>query len=190
MINIGFCYWTTATQPQPQPHPYPNPTLTLTYFGWGWAIMPCLSRLSLSSRLVFLGGWPFTPKLFITSQNTKITAWNFQEMILVVHHGHKEHQAWPHYPCVKSGTLDVVQLPPFLTPHLGNTSNEDIKTKLSEYLPQGKIRSSMTTGMTMSCNSLVRNPQHTPSTPLLDTPFLTHFELRYQHEIFRVCSLG
>ena len=53
-----------------------------------------------------------------------------------------------------------------------------------------KKTSFMMSGMTMSSMSLVRNPQRPPSTPLLDPPFLTHFWLRYQYEIFRVSFLG
>merc|ERR1711888_527700 len=53
-----------------------------------------------------------------------------------------------------------------------------------------KKTSFMTSGMTLSSMYPVRNPQHPPSTPLLDPPFLPHFSLRYKHKIFRVSSLG
>ena len=60
-------------------------------------------------------------------------------------------------------------------PHFWHTFHKDINTKLSWYLPWGKIRSTMTSGMTMSSKSSVRNTNHPPSMPLLETQFLTHF---------------
>ena len=70
------------------------------------------------------------------------------------------------------------------------SQNKDNDTKFSGYDPWGLSRSSMLSRMTLSSVSPVRNPQRPPSPPLLDPPFLTHFWLSYQHEIFRVCSLG
>ena len=131
---------------------------------------------------------------------------------------------------------------PLLDPPFWHTSNRDINTKCSGYLSWGKRTSFMTSGMTLSSMSLVRNPHCPPSTTFLDPPlhdtlpieisapnfqgyfllvkhhswrkdwpchpylwsgtlnvlqvlpflaphFLTHFQLRYQHIIFRVCSL-
>ena len=68
-----------------------------------------------------------------------------------------------------SGTLNVLQVPPFLTPPSWHTSNKDINMKFSGYLHWGTKTSFMTSGMTMSSMSPIRNPQCHPSTPLLDT---------------------
>ena len=87
-------------------------------------------------------------------------------------------------PCPWSGSLNVLQVPPSW-----HTSNKDINTKFPGYLPFGKMRFSMTLGLTMPSKSLIRNPQGPPSTPSMDSPFLTQFQLRYQHQIYRVSSL-
>ena len=79
---------------------------------------------------------------------------------------------------------------PLLDPSSWHTSNWDINTKFSGYLSWGKRTSFMTSGMTLSSMSLVRNPHCPPSTPFLDPPFMTHFQLRYQHQMFRVTSFG
>ena len=66
----------------------------------------------------------------------EISAPNFQGNFLWV----KKHHSWckgsPCHPYLRSGTLNILKVPPFLTPH-----------------------------------------------------FLPHFQLRYQHKIFRLCSL-
>ncbi len=62
----------------------------------------------------------------------------------------------------------------------------EINTKFSGYLPWGKKTSLMTSGTTLFSMSPVRNPPRPPSPPLLDPPFLTHFGLTNQNEIFRV----
>ena len=106
--------------------------------------------------------------------------------------GKKHHswcQEWPSPKCLRSGTLNVLQVPSFLTPPSWHTSNKDINTKFSGYLPRGKKTSFMMSGMTKSAMSLVRNPQHPPCTPLLDPPSW-HTSNRYPHEIFMVSSLG
>ena len=87
-----------------------------------------LSLLSLSSP----ASWPFTPRSLITSQQIKILTWNFQDMLLWVREHHSGHREWSYHPCLLSGTLNVLQV----------------------------------------------------------HPFLTHFPLRHQHEIFRVSSFG
>ena len=89
----------------------------------------------------------------------EISTQNFQGIFL----GVKKHHSWcqehPCLPSLQSGTLNVLQVSPFLIPHSWHTSNKDINTKLSGYFPWGKIRRSMTSGMTMSLKSSVRNPQ-------------------------------
>ena len=54
------------------------------------------------------------------------------------------------------------------------SSNWDINTKFSGYLPCCEKTSFMISGMTLSSIFPVRIPQRPPSTPLLDPPFLTH----------------
>ena len=56
-----------------------------------------------------------------------------------------------------------------------SAKNKDNDRKLSGYDPWGLTRSSMSSRMTLSSKSCVRNPQRPPSTPLPDPPFLTHF---------------
>ena len=63
---------------------------------------------------------------------------SLQDMILGVSQGHPCHQQWPCPPSVPSGTLNVLQVPPFLTPPSWPSSNWDINTKFSGYLPWGK----------------------------------------------------
>ena len=105
----------------------------------------------------------------------KISTRNFQCIFLGSTYDHPWHQGWPCPPSFPSGTLNVLQIPPFLTPHSWHTSNKDINTKLSGYLPWGKVRSPKTSRITMSSKSPVRNPQRPPSTPIKDPQFLTHF---------------
>ena len=100
----------------------------------------------------------------ISQPKMKIITRNFQDMILGDYQVHPWCQGWP---CPPSNLMK--------DPHSWHTSNKDINTKLSEYLPWGEIRSSITLNMTMSSNYPVRNPQRPPSTPLRDPPFLTHF---------------
>ena len=51
-----------------------------------------------------------------------------------------------------------------------SAKNKDNDTKPSGYDPWGLSRSSMLSMMTLSSKSPDRNPQHPPSTPLLDPP--------------------
>merc|ERR1712082_590105 len=71
-----------------------------------------------------------------------------------------------------------------------SAKNKHNATKPSGYDPWTLPRSSMASRMTLSSKPPVRKPQGPSSTPLLDPPFLTHFQYRYQHEIFRLSSLG
>ena len=105
----------------------------------------------------------------------EISTQNFQVIFLGVKEHHSWRQEWPCHQCLQSGTLNVLQVPPFLTPPSWHTSNWDIHTKFSGYLPGGKKTSFMTSGMILSSMSPVRNPKCPRSIPLLDPPFLTHF---------------
>ena len=91
--------------------------------------------------------------------------------------GHPRYQGWPCPPSLHSGTLIVLLVPPFLTPHSWHTSNKYINIQILGYLPWGKIRSSMTSGITMSSISMVRNPN-----VLQVPPFLVR--------LVRICSFG
>ena len=57
-----------------------------------------------------------------------------------------------------------------------SAKNKDNDMKLSEYDPWGLPSTSMTSTMTLSTKSPVRNPQCPPSTNIKDIPFLTHFQ--------------
>ena len=63
---------------------------------------------------------------------------NIQYIILGVYPVHQEPHGGPCHPRVMSGTLNVLQVPPFLTPPSWHTSDWAINTKLSGYLPWGK----------------------------------------------------
>ena len=47
----------------------------------------------------------------------KISTQNFQGIFLGVKQHHPWHQWWPCPPSLRSGTLNILQVPPFLTPH-------------------------------------------------------------------------
>ena len=53
----------------------------------------------------------------------KISTRNFQGIFLRVKKHHPWHQGWPCPPSLQSGTLNVLQVPPLLTPHSWHTSN-------------------------------------------------------------------
>ena len=73
---------------------------------------------------------------------------------------------------------------PFLTLHSCHTSKKDIDIKLSGYLAKGQIRSSLTSGVTMSSKSNVSNHPCPPSSPFLPHPRpLTLWNHRKKHII-------
>ena len=77
---------------------------------------------------------PSTPLLDPPLPDTlpiEISTRNFQGIFLGVKKHHSWHQEWPCPPCVWSGTLTVLQVPPFLTPHSWHISNNDISMKIS-----------------------------------------------------------
>ena len=70
----------------------------------------------------------------------KISTQNFWGIFLTVKHHYPWLQGWLCPPILQSGTLNVYQVPlpdPF-------SSNKDITTRLSRYLPKGQTRSSIT----------------------------------------------
>ena len=99
----------------------------------GWPCPPSLR----SGTLNVLQVPPFLTPLLDTLL-IEISTRNFQGILL----GVKKHNSWrqeqPCPPCLRSGTLNVLQVPPFLTPPSWHTSNWDINTKFSGYLPWGK----------------------------------------------------
>ena len=94
-------------------------------------------------------------------------------------------KGWPCPPGLRSGTLlNVLQVPPWRTPHSWHTSKKDINTKLSGYHPLGQTRSSMTSRMTLSSKFLVRNPRHPPSTPMKDPPIFDTLPINWMYHNF------
>ena len=108
-------------------------------------------------------------------QKIKILTQNFQNMTLRVYQVHPYLHEWPCPPLIWSGTLNLLQVPPFSTPYSLHTSSKDINTKFSGYLPFGQTRPSMTSRTTISSWSLIRNPQCPSSIPFLYPTYLTHF---------------
>ena len=96
----------------------------------------------------------------------KISTQNFHGIFLGVKIHHSWCQEWPSPPCLWSGTLNVLQLPPSWPPLSWHISNKDIYMKLTGYLPWVKIRTSKMFGMTLSSIYPVRYPQYPPRTPL------------------------
>ena len=84
---------------------------------------------------------------------------NFQGIFLGVKQGIPWHWRWSCHPCLLSGTLNVLQVPLWRTPHCWHTSNKDINTKLSGYLQWGQTSSFMTSMMTLSSKYPFRNTQ-------------------------------
>ena len=64
--------------------------------------------------------------------------------------------------------------PPILDPILIMISKQNFQG-IFLWVIQGQTRSSMTSRMTLSSKSPVRNPQRPPSSPMMDPSFLTHF---------------
>ena len=97
------------------------------------------SRMTLSSKSLVRNPqrppstpfWPPIPDTLLI----KISTRNFQGIFLRVKQGHPGYQGWPCPPSFLSGTINVLQVPSFWTPHSWHTSNKDINTKLSDYLP-------------------------------------------------------
>ena len=113
-------------------------------------------------------------QILISQPKIKTMTQNFQDMILGVYQGHPCCQGWPCPPSLPSGTLNVLHVPPFLTPPLLDTLLIERATTNFQDIFHGVKNLFMMSVMTMSSMFLVRNPQHPPST-LLDPTFLTHF---------------
>ena len=125
-----------------------NDTKLSGYVPWGLPSTSIMSWMTLSSKSPVRNPQrpPSTPLLDPPLPDTlliKISTRNFQGIFLRVKKHHPWHHGWPFPPSLWSGTLNVLQVPPFLTPHSWHTSNKDINTKLSGYLPWGLPRSSM-----------------------------------------------
>ena len=133
-----------------------------------------LLALSIYSQFII-----FQPKI-------KIMAQSFQDMILGVYQVHPHHHYDP-WGLPSTSTSSWMTLSsrspvrnhqhppstPFLTPHSCHTSKKDIDIKLSGYLAKGQIRSSLTSGVTMSSESNVSNhpcPPNSPFCPTLSLP--------------------
>jgi len=101
------------------------------------------------------------------------------------------HEGWPSPLSLWLGILNILQITPFLTSYSWPTFNKDIKTKFSGYLPQDQTKLYMTSSMTLSSTSLIKNPQCPLRTPivLLNPHFWHTFKKSYQYETFKVSSL-
>ena len=66
---------------------------------------------SISSK--YPPSWPSIPDILLI----KISTPNFQFIFLRVNKHHPWHQGWTFPPCIWSGTLNILQVPPFMTPH-------------------------------------------------------------------------
>ena len=109
--------------------------------------LPCgQTRSSMTSRMTLSSMSPVrnpqcppstTMKALLETFLLKISTQNFQGTYLWVKQGHPWHQGWLCPPCLLSGTLNILQVPPWRTPHSWHTSNKGINTKLSWYLPLG-----------------------------------------------------
>ena len=93
---------------------------------------------------------------------------NIQDMILEVYQVDPWCQGLHCPPSLLSGTLIVLQVPPWRTPHSWHTSNEDFNMKLSGYEPWGQPSTYMMPRVTLSSKSPVRNHQCPPSNPIKD----------------------
>ena len=121
----------------------------------------------------------------------EISTRDFQGIFLGVKKPQSWRQEWPSTPNLRSGTPNIPQVPPFLTPPSRHTSNWDINTKFSGYLLWGKKTWFMTSGMTLYIISLVRNPQCPPSTPLLEPPswHTSNWYISTKFSGYLLCSL-
>ena len=119
-----------------------------------WPCHPCLR----SGTLNVLQVPPFLTPPSWPSSNWDINM-KFSGYVLwgKKHHSWRQEQPCP--PCLRSGTLNVLQVTPFLTPPSWHTSDWAINTKFSGYVPWGKKTSFMMSGTTMSSMSPVTNPQ-------------------------------
>ena len=84
-------------------------------FNFSSLSLSSLSLVSLSCLSLVYWGWPFTPRSLITSKQRQILTWNFQGMFLRVKEHHSTCQEWPSHTCVRSGTLNIVQVTTLLT---------------------------------------------------------------------------
>ena len=117
---------------------------------------PTLWQGQLLKSLVSL--LSFNQRTTITQIKVNILTWNFHIIFLMINQHNPWHYGWPCPPSLQSGTLNIFQVTPFLTPPSWRTYNWDINTRFSGYLPWGKKTSFMTSWTTMSSMSLVRNP--------------------------------
>ena len=117
----------------------------------GWLCPPCVRSGTLNILQVTTFLTPLLDTLLI-----EIMTLHFLGMFLRVKEHHSWRQVLPCHPCLRSGTLNILQVPPWRTPHSWHTSNSDIDRKFSGYLPWGKNTSFMTPGMTQSSMSPVK----------------------------------
>ena len=134
-----------------------------------WPCPPCLKSGILK--------YPHEGPPILDTLLIKISTQNFQGIFPWVKQSHPWYQVWTCPSSLLAGTLNIFQVLPWRTPHSWHTSNKDITTKLSGYLSWGQTRSSMTSRMTLSSRSPVRNHHCPPSTLIKERGFLTHYSL-------------
>ena len=105
----------------------------------GWPCPPSLPSGTLKVLQVPSCSWPPIPDTLLI----EISAQHFQSIILGVKKHHSWRQEWPCHPCLQSGTLNVLQVPPFLTHPFWHTSNWDISSKFSGSFPLSLPKSSV-----------------------------------------------
>ena len=134
----------------------------------GWPCPPSLQSGTLNVLQIPPGSTPLLDTLII-----KISTWNFQGVFLWVKQDSPWYEGWHCPQRLRSGTLNILQVPKWRIPLSWHTSTNNINMKLSGYLPWGKTTSTKTSRMTLSSKSLIKKPQCPPGTPFF-TPNSWH----------------
>ena len=90
----------------------------------GWPCHPSL--LSKTLNVLQIPPWRTPP--ILDTLLIKILTKNCQGIFLAFKHGNPWHQRWPCHPSILSGTVYILQVPPWRTPHSWHTLNKDINT--------------------------------------------------------------
>ena len=102
---------------------------------------------------------------------------------------HPWHQWWPCPPCLRSGTLNVLQVPPLLTPLPADALLIKISTQnFHSIFLREKIIHVIKEDPDLHVSN--QEPSTSSKSPPSWSPFLTHLQLRYQSKIYRVRPLG
>ena len=123
---------------------------------------------STTSEYVLLG-WGVLDTLLIM-----LESWNFAHNSGIAYHDDPWCQGWPHPPNIQSGTINIFQA---WTSRMGvswHTSNHAREQKFGTQVKNHISWRFMTSRMTISSKSPVRNHQRPPSMDFEDGGFLTH----------------